>query len=164
MIWVIGVITAADPKRPSPIKTESEPLAENRWYSDGLRFECTQCGNCCTGAPGFVWVNKFEISELANLVGMDDLNEFEKRYVRKIGIRKSLKEHRNGDCVFFDPQTRRCTVYSARPRQCQTWPFWSSNLKSKRAWEETCEVCPGSGQGKLYDLVSIEEMRNTFRV
>ena len=25
------------------------------WYRDGLRFQCTQCGNCCTGDPGVVW-------------------------------------------------------------------------------------------------------------
>ena len=27
------------------------------WYRDGLRFECTRCGHCCTGAPGYVWVD-----------------------------------------------------------------------------------------------------------
>ena len=27
------------------------------WYRDGLRFTCTRCGNCCTGAPGYVWVD-----------------------------------------------------------------------------------------------------------
>ena len=26
------------------------------WYAGGLRFACTQCGNCCTGGPGFVWL------------------------------------------------------------------------------------------------------------
>ena len=25
------------------------------WYEDGLRFSCSQCGNCCTGPPGAVW-------------------------------------------------------------------------------------------------------------
>ena len=27
------------------------------WYAEeGLAFECTGCGDCCTGAPGYVWV------------------------------------------------------------------------------------------------------------
>ena len=29
------------------------------WYRDGLRFECTRCGACCTGAPGYVWVTGY---------------------------------------------------------------------------------------------------------
>ena len=35
------------------------------WYKDGLQFTCSQCGDCCTGAPGFVWVNGDEIRALA---------------------------------------------------------------------------------------------------
>ena len=31
------------------------------WYKDGLRFQCTGCGDCCTGGPGYVWVNQAEI-------------------------------------------------------------------------------------------------------
>lgn len=132
------------------------------WYEEGLRFSCTQCGNCCTGAPGYVWVNQSEIAALAATVGEADVVEFEKKYVRRIGVRKSLVEFPNGDCVFFDGKSRRCTVYEARPRQCRTWPFWTSNLKNEQTWRETCQVCPGSGRGKLYDLASIEEMRKVM--
>jgi len=103
---------------------------EQPWYRDGLRFQCTQCGNCCTGAPGYVWVNQQEIEALAAAVGETDLAVFEAKYVRKVGTRKSLKEFGNGDCVFFDGQTRRCTVYAQRPRQCRTWPFWDSNVRT----------------------------------
>ena len=35
------------------------------WYADGLNFTCTQCGNCCTGGPGFVWISREEIVRLA---------------------------------------------------------------------------------------------------
>ena len=85
-------------------------------------------------------------------------------YVRKVGIRRSLREFPNGDCVFFDSETRKCQVYEARPRQCRTWPFWTSNLKSPEAWEETCRVCPGSGKGKLYQLEHIESQRKVINV
>jgi uncharacterized protein len=124
------------------------------WFKDGLRFECTQCGNCCTGAPGFVWVNRDEIAALAKLVDMP-VADFEQKYVRKVGIRKSLIEYANGDCVFFDGQARKCTVYGARPRQCRTWPFWESNVDTKEAWQHTCQVCPGSGKGKLYPVEQV---------
>ncbi len=81
--------------------------------------------------------------------------EFEERYVRRVGIRKSLVEYANGDCVFFDGHARKCTVYDARPRQCRTWPFWQSNVASEEAWQQTCEVCPGSGNGKLHSAEQV---------
>jgi Fe-S-cluster containining protein len=133
------------------------------WFKDGLRFECTQCGDCCTGAPGYVWVNKEEIHQIAELVGMS-LEAFEAKYVRKVGVRKSLIEYENGDCVFFDTQARKCTVYEARPRQCRTWPFWDSNVRTEDAWQQTCEVCPGSGKGKLYQLDHIQKSVAVFKV
>lgn len=124
-------------------------MDEKLWFEKGLRFECTQCGDCCTGAPGFVWINRDEIEALARDLGTT-VADFEKKYVRQVGIRKSLIEYANGDCVFFDPKARKCTVYDARPAQCRTWPFWQSNVRTHDAWQQTCEACPGSGQGKLY--------------
>jgi len=138
-------------------------MADEPWYRDGLRFECTQCGNCCTGAPGYVWVNATEVAALAMDIGME-LEMFKDRYTRKVGARTSLVEFPNGDCVFFDNQSRRCTVYNARPRQCRTWPFWNSNIKSAADWAYTSSICPGSGQGKLYSLEHIESQRKTFDV
>lgn len=135
-------------------------MAKEPWFKDGLRFQCTQCGDCCTGAPGYVWVNKAEIEALAAQVGMT-VPDFEAKYVRDVGVRKSLIEYENGDCVFFDNQARKCTVYEARPRQCKTWPFWDSNVRTPAAWEQTCEACPGSGKGKVY---SVEEVLKSVAV
>ena len=138
-------------------------MHELPWYRDGLQFTCSQCGDCCTGAPGHVWVTNEEIAALATAVG-EELEAFEDKYVRRVGARKSLKEFSNGDCVFFDGTTRRCTVYSARPQQCRTWPFWDSNLKTPEDWKHTCQVCPGSGQGRLYTLEEIEAQRKVVKV
>ena len=124
------------------------------WFQDGLRFTCTACGDCCTGAPGYVWVRDEDIAMLAAHLGLD-VDTFERRFVRRVGIRKSLIEFSDGDCVFFDPQKRNCSVYEARPLQCRTWPFWDSNIKSPAAWKHTCQVCPGSGQGTLYPVEKI---------
>lgn len=133
------------------------------WYRDGLSFTCSQCGDCCTGAPGNVWVNNEEIAALAAAIG-EGVEAFEDKYVRQVGARKSLKEFPNGDCVFFDGKTRGCSVYDARPRQCRTWPFWDSNLKTPEDWKHTCSVCPGSGQGRLYTLEEIEAQRKVMKV
>ena len=139
-------------------KPSSEP-----WYKDGLRFTCTGCGDCCTGAPGFVWVNKAEVLALAEHLELTQ-EEFEEAYVREVGIRKSLTERPNGDCVFFDGRTRKCKVYELRPRQCRSWPFWDSNMRSPEAWEETCRVCPGSGVGQLHSLEAMEEKKGMIRL
>jgi Fe-S-cluster containining protein len=145
----------------SPGKTCT--LSDEPWYKDGLPFKCTQCGDCCTGAPGYVWVNKHEIETLAELFG-ESIENFERKYVRNIGIRKSLVEFANGDCVFFDGQTRKCKVYNARPRQCRTWPFWDSNIRTPEAWQTTCQVCPGSGQGSIVPLEEIQRQASAIKI
>jgi Fe-S-cluster containining protein len=113
--------------------------------------------------PGHVWVNKGEIASLAALLKLD-VEEFEKRYVRRVGIRKSLIEFSNGDCVFFHSESRTCQVYEARPRQCRTWPFWNSNLSNAEAWDLAAEHCPGCNRGRLVPLEKIEEQRNIMPV
>lgn len=138
-------------------------MADDPWYRDGLRFECTGCGDCCTGAPGFVWVNRAEIEALAERLGLAPV-EFEERFVRKVGVRRSLVEHSNGDCVFFDGATRRCTVYEQRPRQCRTWPFWESNVATPEDWADTCRACPGSGRGQLFTVEQIAASVAVIRV
>jgi Fe-S-cluster containining protein len=131
------------------------------WYKDGLRFTCTRCGNCCTGEPGFVWVNEEELQALADFLG-EPLEQVRQVYTRPTNTDRgpTLREKGNGDCVFYDRQ-KGCTVYTVRPRQCRTWPFWESNLSSPEAWEETCGVCPGSGHG---ELISAEEITRRMKV
>jgi Fe-S-cluster containining protein len=132
---------------------------EQPWYQDGLRFRCTRCGDCCTGAPGFVWVNAEELAALAELRG-ETVEEVVACYTRITPDGRSLREKANGDCVFFE-RGRGCTVYPARPRQCRTWPFWESNVRTPQDWQRTCAVCPGSGQG---ELISAEEITRRVRV
>ncbi len=133
------------------------------WYHEGLRFTCTQCGKCCSGAPGFVWVSADEIASMATVMQMDQ-STFRDKFVRRVGDRESLIEYSDGDCIFLDPQSRGCMVYQARPVQCRTWPFWNSNLESASDWQHTCEICPGAGEGKLYSLAQIEAARAKFDV
>jgi Fe-S-cluster containining protein len=129
------------------------------WYQDGLRFRCTRCGNCCTGEPGFVWVNDEEIAAIAEHRGQS-VADVALMYT-KVAIRgRSLLEQSNGDCVFYDRQ-QGCTIYPVRPRQCQTWPFWESNVATPQTWQRTCEICPGSGKG---ELISAEEITRQLRV
>lgn len=138
---------------------EETTSTELPWYHKGLSFECTQCGGCCSGpGTGFVWVDENEIRQLATAMGMEnDIDSFENQFTRRIGARTSLVEYSDGDCIFLDPKKRNCTVYSARPVQCRTWPFWKQNVASPKAWGETAKFCPGCNHGTLY---SIEQIRD----
>jgi Fe-S-cluster containining protein len=136
--------------------------ADEPWYHTGLRFRCTQCGHCCTGTPGFVWVNDEELQALAEFLH-EPLEQVVAVHTRLAHNGRSLRERANGDCVFYD-QDAGCTIYSVRPRQCRTWPFWASNVRSPLAWEQTCKACPGSGQGDLIPAEEITRRLNVIRL
>ena len=118
------------------------------WYADGLSFECTRCGACCTGAPGDVWVSPEEIAALAEHRG-ESIDDFSMKFVRKVGRRYSLIERPGGDCIFWE-RGAGCTVYQARPAQCRT-----ENVEPREDWRRVSEICPGSGKGRHY---SVEEI------
>ncbi len=127
------------------------------WYSDGLKFTCTRCGQCCTGGPGNVWVNENDIAVLAEKF-QSSLDAFKGKYVRTVGDRLSFHERENGDCIFFD-RTQGCSVYELRPLQCKTWPFWEQNVACWSDWKDVCRVCPGAGVGELHGLTEIEKQK-----
>lgn len=128
------------------------------WYSDGLQFTCTQCGNCCGGAPGYVWVSPDEVRQIAAFLGVD-VTDFETHHTRVDHRLRSLLEFENGDCEFLvrdaDGKTR-CSIHPVRPTQCRTWPFWQSNLTNRRAWQATGRSCPGLNHGQHHPLPVIQ--------
>ena len=133
------------------------------WYGAGLCFACRQCGSCCTGEPGYVWVSEEEIAALAAALGFP-IYQFEASFVRRVGDRKSLIELTGGDCVFFDSTARRCRVYELRPRQCRTWPFWQSNVRDAESWRETSALCPGCNRGPSVPAEEIRRRVDIFRL
>lgn len=138
-------------------------MAEEPWYKDGLQFSCTGCGNCCTGPAGYVWVSEAEIAQIAQFRGQS-VGEIKIFHTRLVGAKVSLTEFANGDCTFFDPSSRKCTIYPARPTQCRTWPFWRSNLRHPEAWKKVQETCPGAGHGTLISLPVIESQVEQMEV
>ncbi|MBM4358220.1 MAG: YkgJ family cysteine cluster protein [Deltaproteobacteria bacterium] len=126
------------------------------WYEGGLPFHCTGCGDCCTGAPGAVWVDDADLDRLATFLGLT-ARELDERHVRRLEGRRSLLERFDGDCEFFDREARGCRVYEARPTQCRTFPFWPQNLESPDAWQEVRAACEGARVDA--PLVPVETVR-----
>lgn len=131
------------------------------WYFEGLRFECTGCGDCCRG-QGYVWVDEGEIARLAGHLNLA-LESFGQRYLRRAKRRLALTEKPSGDCVFWDFH-RGCTVYSARPGQCRDYPFWQKNLVRLGSWREVARECPGVGVGNLHSAEEIERSSSNARI
>lgn len=119
---------------------------EPYFFQKGIHFECTDCGYCCTGEPGVVFISDQEITALAAWLQQDE-DAVRTEYVRSYEDQSCLREEPNGDCCFFDG---RCRIYPVRPHQCRTYPFWLQNLRSPEAWARTCAECPGIGRGRWY--------------
>ncbi|MEM8884178.1 MAG: YkgJ family cysteine cluster protein [Planctomycetota bacterium] len=118
------------------------------WYADGLSFACTQCGNCCTGTPGYVWLSPKEQKEIAAALDLP-VEEFLRTKTRLVHGMVSLIEMPNGDCALLT-EDRRCSIQSVKPRQCLAFPFWPRLLASKQEWERAAMRCPGIGTGPRY--------------
>lgn len=147
------------------------------WYAQsGLRFTCTQCGNCCTGPAGYVWISDVELQRLSEHLKLS-VDQIIRQYCRRIGNRISLKEHRNRrgeyDCIFLKEiavqghgngqvaYTRRiCTIYTHRPLQCRTWPFWPEIVANAQSWNQAARRCHGINRGRTWTPDEIARIRD----
>jgi len=131
---------------------------EPRWYKNGLRFKCTECGQCCTGSPGYVWVEENEIETMAQFLNIT-IEEFSRLYLRRVLGRMSLLENpKTYDCIFL--KDKKCQLYTARPKQCRTYPWWPALLKSEKDWEEAADYCEGiNPEAPLVPFEVIEQQR-----
>jgi hypothetical protein len=129
---------------------------ENRSYffDHGLRFSCQQCGDCCVGEHGTIYVSRPEIEAIAasRHISVDD---FTARYLYPYNDSFSIKEDAKGRCLFFE---NGCAIYDIRPRQCRTFPFWFSTLRSEAVWRRVGRQCPGIGRGRLYTKSEILDL------
>jgi Fe-S-cluster containining protein len=121
-------------------------------YLQSVRFECTNCGACCTGAPGRVRVSEAEIRQIEEALG-EKVSDQMPSWVFRAGTEWRLRERENGDCVFF--RDNRCSIHAVKPGQCRRYPFWFSNVRSEAAWQKTCGECPGIGEGPVWDGAEI---------
>lgn len=123
--------------------TESKPLP---WYKGGLPFKCTECGKCCTGSPGYVWVTESEMAAMAEVLNIS-VDLFKRKYTRQRHSRYALIEKKaydnsgDFDCIFL--KDKKCQVYQARPTQCRTFPWWQENLNSEESWKLAAAECEG---------------------
>ena len=130
------------------------------FYADGLRFSCKRCSTCCRYETGTVFLSEKDMEKLVSALNMDR-DRIIKTYCRWVTDWKgdealSLREKPNKDCIFWDEG---CTLYSARPFQCISFPFWESVLTSFENWEIAASGCPGMNDGELHSKEKINEYK-----
>jgi Fe-S-cluster containining protein len=131
------------------------------FFDDGLCFECLQCGDCCTGEPGTIYVSGTEIEAIAGHLQLT-LDEFRTSYLYPYKDSFSVMEDHRGHCLFYD---QGCTIYQWRPLQCRTFPFWFSNVRSETRWQRIAGQCPGIGRGRRYTRDEIMTIaRSTIQI
>lgn len=139
-------------------------VANTKWYAGGLHFQCNECGQCCSGpGEGYIWVVRKETELIADYLKMP-VGELRRKYMKRLMTRTSIIEHPvTKDCIFLEKigGQKKCAIYHVRPNQCRTWPFWTSNLKSAKSWNDALETCGGLNRGRLYSFEEIEKIRKS---
>ena len=123
-----------------------------------LRFECTQCGACCTGNSNhYVALNQREAREICHYLGITD-KWFKQRYVTKRdGLYIGIKMEKAGHCPFLNDNGR-CDIYPVRPTQCRTYPYWPELVHNKSTWFAEKKRCEGIDRGSTISKQHITAM------
>ena len=151
--------------------------------SNSFRFECTKCGNCCTDKKTIVNITYIDIlrikiglnltfDELLYILGFYmykhkfNQKEQQKMVISAIETEKGfafigLYKKKNGECYFYDNNSKKCTIYSLRPMFCRTFPFFFRKEKTNEEniligySNKGLEYCPGIGNKS--PLISINK-------
>jgi len=124
-----------------------------------LLFHCQQCGTCCTtGDP--IRLRQEDMATLAKHLKIP-LNKALKKYTIPDPDKPGVLDFKHiKPCKFFDPSSKCCKIYGARPRSCRIFPFlgiYGSEDKVK-----VNESCPGSVETMKVLTMSLEEVRRDY--
>lgn len=134
-----------------------------KFYENGLNFECQRCSFCCGHSPGFVYLSERDLRTLCNHFKMT-IRHFVEKYCRWADYYYGTKvlallEQKNYDCILWD---KGCSAYKARPVQCSTYPFWSWMIADEETWNECAKDCPGMNKGKVWSVEEIEKNKEAY--
>ncbi|NQV14024.1 YkgJ family cysteine cluster protein [bacterium] len=134
----------------------AKDLSKQRFYADGLQFECTGCGACCKLGGGFVYLSLEDVGFAARHLDLS-VTVFSETYMA-LHKGEYIFKNKGDNCIFYGEKG--CTIYAARPTQCRTYPFWKANLKSQYRWKMIIDECEGVGRGKTFSYEEIEAIKN----
>ncbi|MDY0132891.1 MAG: YkgJ family cysteine cluster protein [Desulforegulaceae bacterium] len=123
-------------------------------------FECSQCGDCCSGQGG-TYVDKKKIEEIASFLNIT-IEKLKKEYLCLSSTgRYMIACGKDGKCIFFN---KNCSIHPVKPRMCREWPFIPAVIKVPENWEQMAEACPGikkqSSRAELNSFI-LESLKTT---
>src|SRR5258705_13692168 len=89
-------------------------------------FNCDKCPAYCCSIYDRVQVTKRDIKRLAKHFGISVelvTKRFTKTWENEQVLRRKEDPIFGKACHFLDPQTRKCTIYEARPGVCREFPL-----------------------------------------
>jgi uncharacterized protein len=125
-----------------------------------LDFKCTGCGDCCKGG-GDVFFTDEDLNAIEEFYEIKDSQKakFRKKFIqyKENGLYVHSSEI---DCFFL--KDNRCEIYSLRPLQCRSYPFWPSVYRSKDSLRTLQKNCAGAmkGTGKIFSRDSVIRRTN----
>jgi uncharacterized protein len=123
------------------VSTTEVPVGSEVWWKDGLKFGCTACGRCCQN-EGEVWLDADEFADLSTNLNEAPEAVLEKYTEKTMSGWVKLKNQISDDpkindrCIFLGADGKECSIYSSRPIQCRTYPFWPRLLSSPEEWNK----------------------------
>jgi len=97
-------------------------------FSKGM---CDECQASCCAMPVEVWLpDLIKMKLVDEFEAGDPLKQIAKRLIQARVVEQfshaagvfTLARRANGDCIYLEQKTRRCTIYELRPKTCQNHP------------------------------------------
>ena len=114
-------------------------MKQNTAKSGLFSFKCTRCGTCCR-EDGFVFFLRDDIRRAAKFLGMT-APAFTRQYLIKTADGWSISVTAKKPCVFLSEAG--CAINDAKPKQCETFPYWKEYVGSDGLLKDFDRPCPG---------------------
>ena len=118
-------------------------------------YDCKKCPGYCCSYP-LIGLVKRDVERLARHHGLSfeaAQKKFTKKaHGRKYVMRRKADTHFGKICRFFDTKARRCTIYTARPAICRSFPgegrcgYYDFLMFERRAQEDKTWVAVTNNQ------------------
>lgn len=109
-------------------------------------FQCTQCGECCSGYGG-TYMTPGDVERIAAHIGVSR-ERFLAAYCQMSGDMPVIAVGPDGRCVFF---RENCSIHAVKPRMCRAWPFIEAVERAPSNWELMSGACEGIQTGIPHD-------------
>ena len=142
--------TAIDSECKTVVDSECEIAIDTEFKTADDIFQCTMCGECCTGFGG-TYVSEQDIIKISAFIHCDSA-KFTEKFCAVSGSKYVLTLSENGKCVFFDTE-KQCTIHPVKPDMCKAWPFIRTVANHPENWNAMAGSCPGMKKNVPYDTL-----------